>query len=186
MKKSVLAVLLFAAPIFAQTPASVPAKDPAAAARAAAGCGPSKIQFEVKTDKNQHPMAQPEAGKALVYVFSDTDLDNVSFHIGSYSTLVGLDGVWVGANGGRRSYLFFPADSGDHRLCTNMQSRGKIRTELSAAATFTAEAGKVYYFRAKTPDHPSQSRQVELAPVDPAAAQLFIAISPFSTSHPKK
>lgn len=56
--KTFLVIVLLAAPLFAQ--------DQAAAARTAAGCGPNEIKFTVKTDKDQHPMAQPEAGKAIV------------------------------------------------------------------------------------------------------------------------
>ena len=51
-------------------------QDQAATARAAAGCGPDDVQFEVKTDKQHHPVGQPGQGKALVYLFSDTSLDN--------------------------------------------------------------------------------------------------------------
>ncbi|MFY9531896.1 MAG: hypothetical protein WAR24_23580 [Candidatus Acidiferrales bacterium] len=40
----VLLLLLLASPVFAQ--------DQAAVARAAAGCGPDQVEFDVKTDKN--------------------------------------------------------------------------------------------------------------------------------------
>lgn len=67
MVKTLLAVLFFASTLFAQ--------DQAAAARAAAGCGPNEIKFTVKTDKGQHPSAQPAAGKAMVYVFGGENID---------------------------------------------------------------------------------------------------------------
>ena len=60
--KILFTIVLFVAPLFAQ--------DQVAVARAAAGCGPSEVRFTVKTDKDQHPMAQPEAGKAIVYVLA--------------------------------------------------------------------------------------------------------------------
>jgi len=99
---------------------------------------------------------------------------------------VGLDGAWIGANDWK-SYFFFPVDPGDHRLCTSQQSALKSRTNIAAAASFTAEAGKVYYFRTRTPEHHhSANTLVELVGVDPAQAQLLIASSAFSRSSLKK
>jgi hypothetical protein len=60
MLRTALVVLLFASPALAQ--------DSAANALAAAGCGANEVHFDVKTNKKQHPTAQPDAGKALVYV----------------------------------------------------------------------------------------------------------------------
>jgi hypothetical protein len=177
--KTLLAILLFAAPLFAQ--------DQAAAARAAAGCGPNEVKFTVKTDKKQHPMAQPDAGKAIVYVFGGEDIDLGGFVIGKEGVITrwGIDGVWVGA-GYRNSYFFFSVDPGDHHLCAGRQAYSKA----SAAISFTAEAGKSYYFRttsrlsAKRPDY--YSGVEELEPVDPAAAQLLIADSPWTVFHAKE
>lgn len=179
--KVLLGVVVFAAPLLAQ--------DQAEAARMAAGCGANETQFTVKRDKKQHPTAQPDAGKALVYVFGDEDIDNVTLRVGSAITRWGVDGTWVGASDWK-SYFYFAADPGDHRLCIRRQSSFKSITKISAALSFTAEAGKVYYFRAKTPHHSTQAPHspegiVELVAVDPAEAQLMIANSPFSVSHPK-
>src|SRR6202042_3574096 len=100
------------------------AQDQAAAARAAAGCGPKQVQFDVTTDKKQHTEGRPEAGKALVYVFEDERRDpNQVF--GSVSTRVGVDGQWVGATHGK-SYFFFSVDPGNHALCANWQSSLKM------------------------------------------------------------
>lgn len=68
------AVLLSALPAFAQ--------DQAASARTAAGCGPSQTQFDVKLDDTLHLLAQPEEGKAIVYVFED-DFTGPTMRIGS-------------------------------------------------------------------------------------------------------
>lgn len=171
--KILLAILIFASPIFAQ--------DQAAAAHAA-GCGPNEIKFTVKTDKKQHPTAQPSSGKALVYVFGGEDIDVSGFAIGGREGLTtrwGVDGAWVGA-GYRNSYFFFSVDPGDHRLCAGRQSNSKP----SAAMTITLEAGKAYYFRTKT--HHLGTGGEELEPIDPAAAQLLIAASPFTVFEPKK
>ena len=54
------------------------------------------------------------------------------------------------------------------------------------AAGFTAEAGKTYYFRTKTPQQPNSSEQIRLVPVDPAEAQVLIAATAFSTFSLKK
>jgi hypothetical protein len=177
--KFLLAILLFASPLFAQ--------DQAAAARTAAGCGPDEVKFTVKTDKKQHPMAQPDAGKAIVYVFGGQDIDLGGFVVGKGGVITrwGIDGVWVGA-GYRNSYFFFSVDPGDHHLCAGRQAYSKAL----AAFSFTAEAGKSYYFRttsrlsAKRPDYDSAVRELE--PVNPGAAQLLIADSPFTIFQSKE
>jgi hypothetical protein len=54
MLRTALLALLLASPALAQ--------DSAAHALAAAGCGTNEVHFDVKTDKKQHPTAQPDAG----------------------------------------------------------------------------------------------------------------------------
>ena len=143
--KVVLGMTIFTAPLLAQ--------DQAEEARTAAGCGVNDAQFTVKRDKKQHPTAQPESGKALVYVFGDEDIDNdVSLRFGDSITRWGVDATWVGATDWK-SYFFFPVDPGDHRLCARRQSSFKSINKVSAALSFTAEAGKSYYFRLKTTKH---------------------------------
>jgi hypothetical protein len=163
------------------------AQDTAQAALSAAGCGANDVQFDVKTDKKQHPTAQPDAGKALVYVIGDSWFDNVAIHIGTPPTRFGLDGKWVGANG-YKSYFFFQVEPGDHRLCTNIQSSSQRKVQsFTAAASFTAEAGKFYYFRTKSPDRSDSGEGgLKLVPVDPAEAQVLLAATAFSTFHLKK
>jgi hypothetical protein len=176
--RTALIALLFASPALAQ--------DSAATNLAAAGCGPNEVRFDVKTNKKEHPTAQPDAGKALVYVIGDSWFDHVAVHIGNPSTRFGVDGTWVGANG-YRSYFFFPAEPGDHRLCTNIQSKLQWLVRSSTVATsFTAEAGKTYYFRTKTPETPGSNAEIELVPVDPAEARVLLADAAFSTFHLKK
>src|SRR5947207_13062810 len=104
--KLILTVLFLASSLFAQ--------DQAAEARAAAGCGPDKVQFDVKTDKNQHPLPKPESGKAIVYVIQDRE---AIICLGGCDTYrIGVDGSWVGANKGNSSYSFFSVDPGDHNI----------------------------------------------------------------------
>jgi len=171
-----VASALFALPALSQ--------DQAAAARTAAGCGPSEVQFDVKTDKKQHPVAQPEAGKALVYVIEAEKADRGVFKIGAVTTRAGLDGSWVGANHGA-SYFYFSVEPGEHRLCTDWQSSFKSISRLGSAVSFTAEAGKVYYFRVEVHETSNHPLAVKLEPLDSAAAQFLISSSSLSISHPK-
>src|SRR5258707_13710093 len=113
LMKTILVVLLFASPVFAQ--------DDAAAARAAAGCGPAEVHFEVKTDKKQHPSPQPEAGKALVYVFLDVKQQANTWNIGTVTTRVGVDGAWNGENHGK-SYFFCPVHPVEQLVSQALQS----------------------------------------------------------------
>ena len=159
-----------------------------------AGCGPDQAKFEVKREAHSHPTGSPKPGKALVYVFGDSELDNAAIHIGGLITRVGVDGQWVGAYQ-YKSYIYFSVDPGAHRLCTSQQSALKSRRDNNASAiTLTAEEGKVYYFRTQpTPRAVAGSAvtgvpngDVELAAVDPAQAQLMIPKWAYSTSQPKR
>jgi len=178
MLRTALLALLFASPAFAQ--------DSTVSLVAAAGCGANEIHFDVKTDHKQHPTAEPDAGKALVYVIGASWSDYAAVHVGTPPRRFGIDGTWVGANG-YRSYFFFPVEPGDHRLCTSFQSRFEGVVKSSTAATsFTAEAGKSYYFRTKTPEGHEASNSIKLVPVDPAEAQVLLASTAFSTFRLKK
>jgi hypothetical protein len=180
MNKLALGVFLFATMAWAQNNG--------------AGCGPDQAKFDVKRDTRSHPTSAPEPGKALVYVLGDSELDNTAIRIGGLDTRVGVDGNWVGAYGSR-SYMYFSVDPGGHRLCTSQQSSLKSRRDGNASAiTFTAEEGKVYYFRTQpSPTSLAQSTttgvpngEVELAAVDPAQAQLMIPKWAYSISQPRK
>ncbi|HKM84326.1 MAG TPA: hypothetical protein VJY15_25620 [Candidatus Acidoferrum sp.] len=84
MIKTVLVLLLLASPLMAQ--------DDASRAWMEAGCGPKNINFDVTTDKKQHPTTQPTTGKALVSVFANTIADNAHRAIGGWVTRFGIDG----------------------------------------------------------------------------------------------
>jgi hypothetical protein len=79
-------------------------------------------------------------------------------------------------------------EPGNHRLCTNVQSKHTGPIQSSTAATsFTAEAGKTYYFRTRTSEKEvSNLVELKIVPVDPAEAQVLIAAAAFSTFHLKK
>jgi hypothetical protein len=171
-----LALMLFiAAPLMSQN-------DDAARARIAAGCGADEVHFDVKTDKKQHPTGTAEGGKALVYGFADTAADNAHAAIGGWVTRFGVDGSWVGATN-LKSYFFFSVDPGEHRLCASMQSKSSA---YSAAMTFSATAGGVYYFSTKDPNDPNTGHRLRLVTVNPAEGSLLVASSAYSTFQQRK
>ena len=185
MNKLVVCVVILAMSAWAQDNS---------ATRGGAGCGPDQARFEVKRQAKSHPTGVPEPRKALVYVFGDSELDNTALHIGGLITRVGVDGEWVGAYE-YKSYMYFSVDPGEHRLCTSQQSSLKSRRDNNASAiTFTAEQGKIYYFRTQpTPTSLAESAssrvpngEVELASINPAQAQLMVPKWAYSTSRRKK
>lgn len=106
-------------------------------------CGDAGIKFDVSTKKNQPAPAPPEAGKAQIILIES----------GRGVARYGMDGAWVGANDGD-SYFAAAATPGEHHLCMSFQIPaivgGKIKQESVRMLTFTAEAGKVYYFEASS------------------------------------
>ena len=175
IKKSivVVAMILLSGSGFAQqTDGKGKPKAPADAAWVKAGCGPDTVRFDVRMDKNQHTLAEPEHGKALIYVFED-DLTRSSFP----TTRVGLDGKWIGANL-PGSYLFFSIEPGAHRICSNWQGE-----HVGAALDFTADAGKVYFLRAGITSFGSEAFTLDLVPE--AQGYVLIATHGVSTSAEK-
>jgi hypothetical protein len=171
MFKSLLAASIFTLSVFAQD------QNPA---RASAGCGPTTVQYDVKTDKTPQPIVTPEAGKAALYVIQFAKRDVETFHVGATTTRVGLDGTWRGANHGQ-SYLVLSVDPGEHHLCVDWQSSLEQLSKLGSAAT--AEAGKVYYFRATVEERDKRQPAIVLEAVDPAEGQFMISVSSLSKSH---
>ena len=95
---------------------------------------------------------------------------------------VGLDGTWVGANQ-HNSYFSVSVEPGEHHMCANPQTRFQAG-RLIALAHFTAEAGKVYYFRTRFLGNNNQI-QFDFDPIDSDQAQYLIASYPLSVSQPK-
>jgi hypothetical protein len=174
--KAALVLLLLASPAFAQDKVTDTAVAP--------GCGADDSKYDVTIDKTQHPLTQPDAGKALV-VFIEDDSD-----FGSRpkpTTRAGLDGGWVGATHGN-SYLYFSVDPGEHHLCASWQKAVIVRQGHKTAAThFTAEAGKVYYFRVRNSWHREHGTAlIDFTPLDSDEGLLLASRFALSTSHPKK
>ncbi len=174
-----LAIVCFVIPAFAQVTAKY--QSPIAAAEAA--CGPKNVRFEVKMGATDPPQAEP--GKALVFVIEDLgQCPDCNNGVSNAVTKVGMDGAWVGANQGN-SYFFFAATPGEHHLCINWQSRLEVRSRAFAMANFTAEEGKVYYFRERVfPGEHDYS--FDLDPVNTDEGKYLVATSGFSVAHPKK
>ena len=138
MRKLLLLFLVSAIPAVGQSSTIDP--------RIAAGCGPAAMRFDVKVDKRKHEIMQPEAGKSLVYVIvQEKPHPGEALYIGNITTRVGADGKWVGANYGE-SHVSFALGPGEHRICSDWQSRVKSRQKLSGAADLTVEPGRTYYF----------------------------------------
>ena len=172
--RAALALILFTMAAFAQDPSAISAAETA--------CGPKDVNFDVKDDNSQHTVADPELGKALVYVIQDIGV--VKCIGGCITTKVALDGAWVGANH-HNSYLFFHVSPGEHHLCANWQSHFAFASRLMGLAHFTAKAGQVYYFRTRAFGDKSQAF-LDLDPIDSDQGGLFVASYPWSISHPKK
>jgi len=169
-----LALILFTMSAFAQ--------DPAAVSAAQAACGPKGVNFDVKDDNSQHTAGQPEAGKALVYVIQD--IGSVNCIGGCITTKIALDGAWIGANH-HNSYFSFAVDPGERHLCANWQSHFARLSQVVGLAHFTAEAGKVYYFRTRVLGA-AATNFFDFEPIDSDQGRLFVAYIPLSVSHPKK
>jgi hypothetical protein len=147
----------------------------------ATACGPKSTNFDAQRDESPHALAQPEAGKARIYFIQDIGLVHC---LGAcLTTKIGLDGAWVGADE-RNSYFSVSVDPGEHHVCANRQSHFAYISHMVALVHFTAEAGKVYYFRTRSFGDKNQVL-IDLDPVDSDQANYLIASYPLSVSHPK-
>src|ERR1035438_949235 len=135
---------------------------------ALAACGPKGVKFDVKRDKSPQTLVQPTPGKARVYFIQDV---GVAKCLGScWTTQIGLDGEWVGANQ-RNSYFSVSVDPGEHHVCANLDPQFSPHTV--AFVHFTAEAGKVYYFRMRP--FWGKDQLLNIDPIDSDEAKYLIA-----------
>lgn len=163
--KSLLVVMLLAISAFVQgQSAGLPS-----------ACGPEKVSFKLKLDDTQHTLAQPEPGKARVYFIDDAGTTHT---LGYPTSILGIDGEWVGANHGN-SYFSVSVEPGEHHLCAALQYAhyGDQRVEL---AHLRAETGRVYYYRTRYGF--SYGGYLELDPIDSDQAKYLIGLSPLSVS----
>ena len=115
-------------------------------------CGDDSVKFDVKTQKDQPPPGPPSAGKAQIVFIETLDRTWMCLGCGTPSTRFGVDGNWVGGNQGN-SYFAIEVDPGVHHLCTGWQSVFGHLKQMVGLDSFTAEAGKVYYYEAKATLH---------------------------------
>src|SRR5262249_13429998 len=158
--------ILFCQPVLAQTKPAQPV-DPNS-------CGPGTVEFTVDREDTQPAPAEPEPGKALVFV-----VDNYQGALeaaGIPTIRIGLDGTWVGANRGK-SYIYFSVDPGEHRLCAAGQRDDKALAHQRTQAHFGAEPGKLYFFRIQTLDRAGAESTLELHPLEPQEAKYLISDS---------
>jgi len=179
--KTALLVIFFASAVVAQNPAQVPH---------AAACGPMNIRFQVTIDPGQTSPPEIETGKALIYVVEDQKFKAVN----DVTARIGLDGSWVGATRGN-SYLFFSVEPGEHHLCADWVSKLVPSGREVSLFGFTAEAGKTYYFRARTTGGPPSAMDrnglgdmaaIDLDLINSDEGKLLVSSSPVSISHAKK
>lgn len=155
----------------------------------APGCGPGNVDFVVKTDDEQHSIPSPDAGKAII-VFLQNDV-----MFGSWprpTTRFGVDGTWAGATHAN-SFFYLSVVSGEHHLCVSWQPQTiqVLPARPTAAAHFTAEAGKTYSFAARdfaptNSNGVNSESELMLETVDSDEAKILMNTFAFSSSHAKK
>jgi hypothetical protein len=168
-------ILLLAVSAFAQSQS----------APSTAACGPDHVTFVAHEGGDTLAPAPPEAGKARVYFIQDNGELADNQH---YTLKIGLDGAWVGAYK-NNSVFTVSVEPGEHHVCANVQSSFDQGLNF-VFAHFTAEAGKVYYFRTRffgvflgSPQHPGR---LDLDQPDSDQAKFLIATYPESLFKPKK
>jgi hypothetical protein len=146
-------------------------------------CGPSDVKFDVNKFQTKSP-AEPQPSKALVYVVEDTGHSEKECLLGCITVRVGLDGAWVGANQGTTQFSF-SVEPGEHHLCANWQSKLGRLSAIHSLANFTAEPGKVYYFRTRVWAG-DKVPFLDLDPVNSDQGRYLVATSSLALSHAKK
>ena len=143
-------------------------------------CGDDSVEFDAKQDNVNPAFVGPAEGKALI-VFVETMPGEYKM---TTTTRYGLDGAWAGATKGD-SYFSVEVAPGEHNLCASMQSAPKNRKkDFTHAASFTAEAGKVYYFESRFSIIPTPS--LDFSPLSEAEGKYRLKAWKFATSKPKK
>ena len=153
------------------------AQSPAARNAAKAGaCGPDNDRFSAHRVRDTGTPAAPPAGKALVYVVETQDPQGVlCVQCSITPQRSAWDGAWVGATYGD-SFVAFPVDAGEHHLCTAWQSVLPPLARQTSLSGFTAEPGKVYYFRTRvTVPREELPAQFSLEPVGQDEGKLLLA-----------
>jgi hypothetical protein len=145
-------------------------------------CGDLRVSMAVDLDNSHHDIAKPDPGKATIYFIQDT---GTFLKTPAYPTSkIGIDGNWVGANK-KDSYFSVSVDPGEHHLCAAVQS-SFVHEKTAALAHFTAEAGKVYFYRTKMFFADTNLEYFDLNPVDQDEAAYLISFYPQAKAQTRK
>jgi len=114
-------------------------------------CGKDEVKFSVKAKgapegQPNAAIAPPEAGKAQIVFIEATETSGLI--LSTPTMRFGMDGEWVGANRGDSRFAV-DVTPGVHHVCANWQSGEEEEARRVGLDSFTAEAGKVYYYEAK-------------------------------------
>jgi hypothetical protein len=171
--------------VFILIAASACAQAPAPAPPAQRACGPWNAKFQIDIDDSHAPAPNVEPGKALIFVVED------QLYMGAkdVTVRVGVDGAWVGATLGD-SYLFFTVEPGEHHLCVDINPGILEPGYTTSLFGLTAEAGKVYYFRARTMGGRESlasyhTISIDLDRLNSDEGEFLVASSPLSVSKAK-
>jgi hypothetical protein len=102
-------------------------------------CGPPKEKTKVVLHKGEHPLPEPPAGKALIYVIRVRKYPD-KYPSQGLRGQIGIAGQWVGGTL-PGTYFYAPVEPGLVILCSAWQ------TSSWNLLAITAEAGKVYYLQ---------------------------------------
>jgi hypothetical protein len=144
-------------------------------------CGPNDVSFNVKLDKSQHSLTQPEPGKARIYFINDLGVVR-TLRTQTEPLRLGVDGAWVGASHGN-SYFSVSIDPGEHHICAALQYYREAK--LVVVAHLQVEAGRTYFYRTRLVAL-GDPQYLELDPADSDEGEFLIASYPLSVSHSKK
>lgn len=173
--------------VFILMAASVSAQDAVPTAIFQSACGPMDVKFQIKQEGSQSVNPKVEEGKALVFVIEDEQFKAAK----EVTVRVGVDGAWVGATRGN-SYLFFTVEPGEHHLCADIVTGVLSAGRRVSLYGLTAEAGSVYYFRARTTGGPSSAMyrnglddiiSIDLDRLNNDEGKYLVAYSPLSVSN---
>jgi hypothetical protein len=114
-------------------------------------CGKDEVKFSVKTkgapegQPNAAP-APPADGKAQIIFIEATETSGLI--LSTPTMRFGVDGEWAGANKGDSRFAI-DVVPGVHHVCVNWQSGTDEEARRVGLDSFTAEAGKTYYYEIK-------------------------------------
>lgn len=146
-------------------------------------CGSDKTKVEVRSESARHPMTDPDAAHALVYIIQTDEFHGISV-IGQFTTKYGLDGNWIGGNN-KDSYFYAAVDPGTHHLCAEWGMKFRHYVTPLSMAKVVFEPGKSYFFRARAvffDVHGAGERSIALEPLEAEEGKQLIAKSTFSIS----